>query len=251
MNNKIVFVCFTYERDASCALILADVVSRDGHAIVFVDDAAHPMSGQVEDALRGMNGVYYRTSNFDRRGNLNGPDAVKGILTELEKVSRYFNAGWVIKIDADTIPTPTLYASLAKTDKNVVTSLTASVDNTVYMCGAMYALRAHMPKRMFRLFDGMMARFNEDENEVNDYMGLQHCSKKLPEDQTMQQLVRCMGEPMDIEPLGWYDHVRCKLEGNYNRVFNFGCFETVKRPEVADIAAVMVRFVNGGRNSLA
>lgn len=99
----IAFVWFSFTGDADCLVqSVASVRRVYGHNVpvcIFDDDNA-----PVPDAMlsRIMPTIYERT-RFDRGGNLNGGEAVAGMLDCMRRVAEVTGCDWVSKIDCDTI----------------------------------------------------------------------------------------------------------------------------------------------------
>lgn len=107
MSNKYTRTAniFTYTLDGT---IVAQCVrcllynSKDINIHV-IDDDAFPITDSCREELLQLSPrVHYRKSTFERGGNLNGPEAVFGILGEMLKSTEHAR-GISFKIDSDTL----------------------------------------------------------------------------------------------------------------------------------------------------
>lgn len=99
---KTLGVWFTYGPDGPC-LVESVAAFRDAlpNAIVAIaDDAAYPVT---RETLSLVAPDIRHTTDFPRRGNLNGWPAVRGILSTIRRLCRETGAEGAIKIDSDTL----------------------------------------------------------------------------------------------------------------------------------------------------
>lgn len=96
------FFCFCYELDAPLLPGLIESIRRVYPAapIHLIDDDARPIPRDTLARLP-FDRVFYERSAFARRGNLNGPDCILGVI---DTFSRHLRAGeQLVKVDPDFI----------------------------------------------------------------------------------------------------------------------------------------------------
>lgn len=131
-------VIFTYSGDAAetieCARI-ARTSMQDSH-ISIVIDAADPLDDQTISTLIAE-GAEVRQSFFQRNGNLNGPECVRGVLKELTHNAAPDDI--VIKIDPDTA---ILDATFILGSFNALNNIlyVSSGDDRILVYGCLYAM---------------------------------------------------------------------------------------------------------------
>lgn len=98
---------FTYRGEEDIVLLSVELLRHTAPlASVFIfDDASDPLPQSAVDILSKMAGVYYRVSEFARNKNLNGKEAVVGVLSCLQQACKEDenDDGYVIKTDPDTL----------------------------------------------------------------------------------------------------------------------------------------------------
>lgn len=102
---KVALCFFCYKNDAElldCALRAVPRLRAAGDEVVvyLADDAAAPL-----ESLPGwqVEGVEYMRTGFERRGNLNGAECVRGMVEVYAGIMREGGYDWVIKADCDTV----------------------------------------------------------------------------------------------------------------------------------------------------
>lgn len=99
---NVVFVIFTYRDDAyllgQCLRALRMIQERAPYRTdVFVyDDEKNALPYAPRDC-------HYLLSNFNRNGNLNGDDCIRGELLSMKHAAKESNADIVVKVDSDVI----------------------------------------------------------------------------------------------------------------------------------------------------
>lgn len=99
---KLAIVYWTFGKDAELLAQSLRSIERlrrnnpDDTLDVYVrDDASLPLAAVPE-------GVDYKTTNFDRNGNLNGLPCIQGMLAEHLAIAKAGGYDWVCKVDCDT-----------------------------------------------------------------------------------------------------------------------------------------------------
>mgnify|MGYP001660848279 FL=1 len=97
------FYLFTYSQDEEEALqcILGIRAALPEAAITVVDDQNNPCSQAFETQVTTAGGSRYMQSSFARKGNLRGPDCIRGIIDTLAEDAE--NQDLIVKIDSDTL----------------------------------------------------------------------------------------------------------------------------------------------------
>lgn len=146
MNTfRIIAHSFTYAGDAELAEENALCIR---HALpeaklVIIDDAQNPCPEDIRFKLEEM-GVEWRISHWRRNGNLRGPEAILGIVSEMLSSSENDN-DILVKIDPDTaLLDGKELLSFAQGNKIIW----GSASHICPMHGCAYAVRAHALKQV-------------------------------------------------------------------------------------------------------
>lgn len=103
MTPPVAFCWFTFAGDAECLVESVKSVRRaygPRIPVCVYDDAAAPIPSCT---LQSIKPTLYERTTWPRRGNLNGPVCVRGILDALSRAARACGTTWVSKIDSDVI----------------------------------------------------------------------------------------------------------------------------------------------------
>lgn len=191
MNTpRIIIHSFTYAGDAELAEENALCIR---HALpevklVIIDDSQKPCPENIRRKLEKM-GVEWRVSYWNRNGNLHGPEAILGIVSEMLASSENDN-DVLVKIDPDTaLLDGKELVSFAQGNKIIWGSSSRSCP----MHGCAYAVRAHALKQAEEILSlaNLPLHAPEDRAMANAIMSLfpeknQHdlsppCSKEYPD----------------------------------------------------------------------
>lgn len=148
---------FAYQGDAdfvvSTGQAVLTAISHSPYAygkditLAVVDDAANPCPQETRDKLKTL-GISYRTSDFPRRGNLNGQECILGILHEFKK-SLKRKKDIAVKLDCDTLILGTDWLQKFIADKN---ALITGADDRGCVYGMCYALKPALVDALIELF---------------------------------------------------------------------------------------------------
>lgn len=100
MKILIHIFCFAGDADLLPICIRAARRAFPGASVHLVDDAANPIPAK---ALRDLGDVHYQQSAWERNGNLNGPECIRGILSDMHANAALYHADYIVKLDPDTI----------------------------------------------------------------------------------------------------------------------------------------------------
>jgi hypothetical protein len=98
--NTLCTVLFSYSRDSGLVTSTAARALDLGCAVTVADDARDPMPGDVCVALRSA-GCRVVTTDFNRKGNLNGTECAVGMLDTFRNEAAAHGADTIIKLDPD------------------------------------------------------------------------------------------------------------------------------------------------------
>ena len=137
MNVGIIF--FSYRGDKALLELSLRAVPRlreQGHEVTayVADDGAAPLSGPLNVPPCGIK--YYRTT-FDRKGNLNGVECIRGMAEEYEAILRKTGHDWLIKADCDTFINHLRWLDGVDPE---ATSMVGTIHVETYCSGACYAI---------------------------------------------------------------------------------------------------------------
>ncbi len=104
MKTSIVIFCYRGEEEVLPLQVahLSQVLPQS--RVHLVDDAGDPLPPALVEQLKGLHqGVSYQQSDFDRKKNLNGEAAIRGIVSTMTDLALRDDADVVIKLDPDTL----------------------------------------------------------------------------------------------------------------------------------------------------
>lgn len=152
LNIMIHAFIFTYKRNALQAIESALAVQQtlpEAH-VSLIDDSNNPWTPEALAKAKEA-GVEYRTSDFNRRGNLNGHSAVVGILETLIQDKPDEN-DLLIKIDADTAVIGDSFIQPLLEDPELSYSFCGSKWHVAHGCA--YVIRAKVAYTMLEALQG-------------------------------------------------------------------------------------------------
>lgn len=148
---KLVLCLFTYRDDAQVTMenILCHKKTLPEARIVVIDDARNPMAPRFGAAIEKL-GCLYKTSTWDRRGNLRGRECILHMVDEM--ISQSEN-DWdtILKIDPDT-----LILNGDSLRKFVAGNKIVWGSKSRYtpISGCAYAVKAHALKEAYQILGG-------------------------------------------------------------------------------------------------
>lgn len=144
---------FTYRRDQPDALECVRCARKTlPHAVItVVDDGNSPCTEGAETQFLHAGATHYERSQFNRRGNLNGPECVRGILSYLAQKAE--DEDIVIKLDSDTcLLSADWIEDMLAQGKSMAgcSSRYTAWKNIYYIHGTCYAMTGKLAKQAFQ-----------------------------------------------------------------------------------------------------
>ena len=184
-KDKIAACIFTFKDDEpclhECVRALRRLQKKHNIEIFIFDDSEHPIENVPE-------GVHYRKTYFDRKGNLNGEECAQGQMIEFLIAARQCQAEYILKIDCDTIiRSLDRFLSPLKVERDSVVGfqITRFMD---YCAGSMYLLPTVKLYNAIRNFVPFMA----EERTKSTFIS------HVPEDRTITRCVMAQGSTMRL-----------------------------------------------------
>lgn len=150
-----IYVYFSYSNDAECLAASMEFMSKVDPEAKFAvfDDGASPMVNPPA----GID--FYKITNFDRAGNLNGLECIDAILGSFVEAMDALGDDWVVKIDCDVM-------AMRPPIANASGFWGAEGGNWGYACGICYGISRSMAQKVRDKINGRKwheERYPEDE----------------------------------------------------------------------------------------
>ena len=140
---KIAFVNFTYSKDVELVKQMIRGIDRlwrlyPEHEITLsiYDDSNNPAGNIFDTKVSG----FYTATTFNRNGNLNGLEAIYGILDSYKDTKTRTGCDWVVKVDSDTYVSNLEW--LLSSDHEKTSAVYSAFHNPVTPIGSCYAISA-------------------------------------------------------------------------------------------------------------